>query len=199
MSHRNDPRPQVAEATYRFLLLLYPRDYRERYAGEMTELFRYCRERARARGGELRFWLATLFDLISNSLLVRLSRLRSRFGGHPFAVVPAAGSGTLAVGACCAAVCCTGHAALIGSLGITGAAIGTAAGPLRPLILGVSGLMLLVAWQLARTRGQGFTLPGEDESRRGRRRRARLGPMIAAALWLVALASPLLAELLHGH
>ena len=118
--------PRVGETAYRYLLLLYPRDYRDRYAGEMTELFCYCRDRARNRGGEFRFWLATLLDLIVNSFLVRLSRLVSKIGGRSLAVIPAAGSGSLAVGACCAAVCCTGHAALIGSLGITGAAMASA-------------------------------------------------------------------------
>jgi len=190
---------QGGEAAYRILLLLYPRDYRDRYAGEMTELFCHCRDRARSRGGEVGFWLATLLDLIVNSSLVRLSRLGSRFGARSLAVVPTAGSGTLAAGACCAAVCCTGHAAMIGSLGITGAAIGAAVGPLRPLLLAVSGIILLTAWRLAGKRDQGLLRPSAEKSRQIRRGPRRTGSIVAASMWLLAFAAPALAELLHRH
>ncbi len=115
------------EGAYRLLLRLYPGDFRRLYGDEMVDVFRCCRDRARHRGGRAGFWLATTYDLVSNALLLRLSRLGSNIGGRSLAIVPAAGSGTLAAGVCCAAVCCTGHAALLGSLGIAGGAVVMAA------------------------------------------------------------------------
>ena len=142
-------RKRGGESAYRLLLYLYPGDFRQRYGEEMVDLFRHGRDRAQQRGVRTSFWLATLYDLGLNALLVRISHLSSGTRGRSLALVPAAGSGMLAVGACCAAVCCTGHAALFGSVGIAGAAFGAWFEPLRPAALGVSALMLLASAGLA--------------------------------------------------
>ena len=54
---------------YRLLLRLYPRNFREQYGPEMVQFFRLSLQEAAAENRLLGFWLATLWDVFSSSLL----------------------------------------------------------------------------------------------------------------------------------
>ncbi|MBN2044642.1 MAG: hypothetical protein JW757_06460 [Anaerolineales bacterium] len=63
--------PSIARSVkfYRFLLVLYPADFRQEYSGQMLQLFRDCCLRAYRQNGLLgmvRLWAVTFIDLVSS-------------------------------------------------------------------------------------------------------------------------------------
>jgi putative ABC transport system permease protein len=62
----------MPDRIYRFLLLAYPRAFRETHGAEMVGVFQEC-YRASRKGSLLLFWLGTVWDAISNGCLLRLS------------------------------------------------------------------------------------------------------------------------------
>jgi macrolide transport system ATP-binding/permease protein len=66
---------RIGERLYRFLLYLYPREFRQRYGAAMLDLFSARQERAHDTGGPLaglRFWTEIFHDLITTSVGERL-------------------------------------------------------------------------------------------------------------------------------
>src|SRR6476659_7642599 len=63
----------VADRAYRLLLRLYPREFRERFGGDMTDFFHDRRLAARADGplGVARVWMSAVGDIVRVALLER--------------------------------------------------------------------------------------------------------------------------------
>jgi MacB-like periplasmic core domain len=65
----------MPERIYRFLLLAYPKWFRKSHADELLSVFRDCHRECRETGGTrnvLYFWLATIWDAVSNGGIMRL-------------------------------------------------------------------------------------------------------------------------------
>lgn len=65
----------VSERVYRFLLVLYPAEFRHEYADPLVQAFRdSCREAHRDSGtlGVIRMWLPIIGDLVSNASAERI-------------------------------------------------------------------------------------------------------------------------------
>ncbi len=196
MASRRCSSPSRDEATFRFLLRFYPADFRVRYGEEMIEVYRHGLRRAIGIPARARFQMTAMADLCGSAVLVRLSRIPIRIGRRGLVVLPAAGSGSLAAGVCCAAICCTSHAALFGSVGLAGAVFGAWFEPLRPAALGLSALMLVAS-------------AGDSGNLIHRRRRfgervhgmwpGRTALLASTGLWLLAFLAPAIAQLPHAH
>jgi putative ABC transport system permease protein len=80
-----------SESVYRFLLFLYPADFRLEYGSDMVDAFRdrWAYERARMRRWVApRVWLFAIRDLISSSLEERRQQWRARSSRSPTPRVP---------------------------------------------------------------------------------------------------------------
>jgi predicted permease len=65
----------AGDRAFRFALRAFPREFRERFGGEMIEFFRARRAQARARGTNASFMLRTSLDLLASLARERSQRL----------------------------------------------------------------------------------------------------------------------------
>ena len=139
----------------------------------------------------LSFWIATVFDVVANTVPLWLGRLARKqrmvgLGG-------ATGGGTTAatVGSACL---CSTHA-FAGLFGAAGTAISLTAWEYRPVLLGVSLAMLFVSFLTVHASTGSAVL----DHGHGRRLVGRFAVWSGTGLWVLALLAPYLVGLLHSH
>src|SRR4051794_6334192 len=82
----------IADRAYRLLLRLYPREFRERFGGDMTDFFHDRRLAARQHGslGVARVWASALADVVRVAALERAGttarRLRAVRDARPHTI-----------------------------------------------------------------------------------------------------------------
>lgn len=75
------------ERLFRLLLRAFPRDFRERYGAEMTELFLRRLAGARRGGARARAWVRAATDVLRAALAERVGTVHSRGGDGTMATL----------------------------------------------------------------------------------------------------------------